>query len=116
MKEGPPQQESSKSPGQAAQEHGEEQESLRQAKDDAAQLRVMVERLESELNSVKARTEVGGGGGGMAAVGDAGFGLLGGGGSGVRFGAAAAPAAGSPWMAGGMAGEMGRGLVSLLGG
>lgn len=107
-----PQQEGSKLATQV-EDDGEEQETLRRAKDDAAKLRATVERLESELNSVKAGAGMGGAS--MAAVGNAGFGLGVGNGA-MQFGA---PAAGSPWaaggMAGGMAGEMCRGLSSLLG-
>lgn len=105
IKDGPPQQEGSRSPNQV-EDDGEEQESLRRAKDDATKLRATVERLEIELNSVKAGGAAMGGVGGTLAVGDAGFGL-GGGNGGVRFGAAAAA---PPWMPGGMAGGMGRGL------
>lgn len=105
LREGP-QQERSKAPNQVRDDGEErESESLRRANYDAAILRATVERLESELNSVRAGAGMGGGG--MAAVGDAAFGL-GGGNGGMRFSAAAAaaPVAGPPWVAGGMAGEM----------
>ncbi|CAM9483080.1 unnamed protein product [Ectocarpus sp. 4 AP-2014] len=78
----------------------EEQESSRRAKDDSAQLRATVERLERELSSVKAGTRMGAGGV-MGAQGE-GFGLAGGSG-GTRWGPPADPTAGAPWMAGGMA-------------
>lgn len=79
----------------------EEQESFRRDKDDSAQLRATVERLERELNSVKAGTRMGAGGA-VEAQGE-GFGLAGGSG-GSRWGPPTDPTAGAPWMAGGMAG------------
>lgn len=79
----------------------EEQESLRRAKDDSAQLRATVERLERELNSVKAGTRMGAGG--VVGAQGEGFGLAGGSG-GVRWGPPPDPTAGAPWMAGGIAG------------
>lgn len=86
---------------------GEEHDSARQAKNDAAQLLATVERLERELNAVKAGAGMGGGGLKGMPLGGEGFGLSGGN-KGVSFGGGAATAAGVPWMAGGMAGGVRR--------
>lgn len=96
-KAGPQPQTDSRSPNQP--EDDAERESLRRANDDAAQLRATVERLKSELNSIKTGTGVGVGG--MVGVGNEGLGSNGIN-SGTQFGAAAAPMAGPPWVAGWM--------------
>lgn len=78
---------------------------MRRANDDAAQLRATVERLKSELHSIKAAKAGNGTGlgvGGIVGVGGEGFGSSGGN-VGIPFGAAAAaPVGGPPWAAGGM--------------
>lgn len=81
-----------KLPNQAEGNSEKQEESLRCASDDAAQLRATVERLKNELDSIRAGnagTGIGVGGGGLGSNGAN---------SRFQFGAPAAP----PWVAGGM--------------
>lgn len=97
-----PQTQTGSKPPNQAEDDAEEQGSLRRANGDTAQLRETVERLKSELDSLKAsKAGTGIGGGGMVGVAGDGLGSNGTN-SGFLFGGAAAPVGGSPWQAGEM--------------
>lgn len=97
-----PQTQTGSAPRNLARDDAEERESLRRAHDEASQLRATVERLKSELDSVKAATAgTGFGVGGMTGIGGDGLGQNASNG-GIQFGATVAPMGGPPWAAGGM--------------